>query len=922
MKWSSYYDIYTDEILDAVKHYAFENCIYDPIISSAFVNEKDWFGKIFNVSDIDSLLNNVIKEAMNKQNIISKVKEKGYDKFIITPDVFSESDVQTDYPYNNEYDMDRRQVLYMNKKLFEVIDRRDWKSIKFNFNNKTYIFFNSEKQGTMIDGSKSDLEIIDFKEYSFIDEDPNVADFWDKTNKLLLKFTENRKLFVNDEVADEDNVLVGVTHPYMLYDYHKDFNGEEIKEDPRLKLYGLKSFNKDMTITEKPIVIDDRDKLMIHNRNIIYASTGIVIYKDKSFIIENFKNPVNKTIIERYDKHTVYVHKDDNIDKIILFLHPIGISNPMYRIDEMYDHIKVHSNKAFMLLKKLVKPTNILVETLIKNSHITIKELIEFGYKYDKDVLKIIQRSIPTYISLNKTYVSVKTELFGTRFYRPKIVIQVPNRINGFPQLIINNRFVSHDYKIIKNRGVDWLVLDANRVFNLPIVDININNLNHIKNNVINTIEVAFITKSYYDEEFTDIRPKRVLASNKIHKRIFVMDSYKGFEDSALFINGRLTYSKFINDKDYTLNYGVHRVPILKNMMNETIDEYYLPNNTKTSADVLGFTRENKSINILSNYYSGQQFYLDITKERNITRSLMMLNLGHNSKMDYQIFNNIENRNEHGYVTKNKLPKFKNKIAKNKTIFFDYDGLVIKPNILTEDYVDIAVGYTQYKYMSINPNINTVTGSGFINRNNDAFCLHYINLNQINEETGLDLNIDESRISKINSGSFNENAMKIEDVNRLFSYYSKKSEIRPIETYTNDYVNLRNMKIYFSYWYAHLGETKLNTTTEYRSMINSNPGLFQSNTNPVEDKLRAYFPLNEEWSDVNLYDVDLSSYMFHNIDLSSITDTTGYIIDDLSVDSSNKYNIELEERFKYSNSLSKNTIGLSTVFSTLKIPQK
>lgn len=903
MKWSKEYDIYFDEIKDNVYKYAYSNYIYDPIISQAVLPEDYWFPEILNVSDLDRLLHSGIKETLISMGLMDQIKKKGYDKFIVTPDVFSESDVQIDYPHGHVYDMDKRNVIYMNNKLFEIIDNNSLHSIKLNYNNKTYIFYKSGTEDGMLDGINSKLELITFQEYSFIDEDPNVEDYWDKESRLVLKFSKNRKLYINDENPEENYVSVGIMHPYLLYNYHEDFNdGEELEENPRLKLYGLKSFNKDMQITEKQY-LDDKSKFLIHNTDVIFSSTAVVIYKDKSFIIENFKFPYNEHIIERYDKHTIEIKKDDNIDKIIIFLHPVSNIDPKYKVDTIYNRVQEYSSKAYMLLKKYNKKTNDLLDMLEIEKNVTIEDLIEFGYKYDRDVLKIIQASIPMYINipLNRQFVYAEDSLFDKNFLKTKIIIKVQNRIKGFPQLIINSRFVSVDYKIIKRNGFDYIILDPIRTFNINPNDINKNFLNDYINKNIKLVEVCFITDSYYTENSR--RPFRVLSDPRINKRIHSINTFVGENPSLLFCNGRLSYSEFINDPNYKLNYGLHRVPILNNIFNKDINEFYnYKMNAPFGAKDVGYTKDNKTINILDRDKNHGLFLLDITKEGNLNRTSMVLNLGKGSYYGYKIFDNIKVVNEEGYVNKIEQSRIDEYIAPNQTVFFDYDGLVIKPEILSEHYIDTNyVGL--YNHTSIMPNINTTTGEGFENRNGDTFCVHFINLEPVNDKYGLDLRIDESRIDKhFNSGSYNENVMKDPEIIRLFSYYPKEANKTPISTYANDYEALMNMKNYVSFWYAFNNDNKLNNKQEYLDLVLKRNTLFNSNGTPIEDKLYTYFKREEHFNNKDsLFGLEIQIDIINNL----FKDSSEYFSNKETIDLNN-VNYTIEDNAKYSDYINVN----------------
>ncbi|MGL5315614.1 MAG: hypothetical protein ACRC92_20335 [Peptostreptococcaceae bacterium] len=919
MKWHPMLNAYQSEIIEQIKQYAYENAIYEPIITKATLPEDHWFGNTFDVANMPTDLHDDILNYMARSGFLHKVRDAKYDEYVILPDIFSEKDTQLTYPEGpNIYDMDRRQIVYMNNKLFEIVDNRDLHSLKFNYNNKTYIFYNKLNKGDLFNGSH--LELIDFKEYSFIDEDPNVEPFWNKEDKLLLKFTENNKLFVNDEVPNEAFVNVGMVHPYLMFDYHTDFGNEIIKEDPRLKVGGLKTFSKDQFVMERNIP-HETGELMIHNRSVIFSTSAVIIYKDNSYKIESFKYPIYRSIIRRLDKHTVFIEKDDNIKTIILFLNPIGMTRPEFRVDDLYDRMTRYSSKAFMLLSKHTKNTSLLIEQITRFDDMTIEDFIDYGYRYDRDVLKIIQNAFPTFKSLDKLNdVFVSMTLMEEKFYYPRVIIRVENRLKLFPQIIINGRMISTGYKIKKNYGLDFIILDPIRVFGISkelVESKNVAEIERLIRGHINTVDVAFISSSYYDLDKRVKRATRHLSDSKLHKRIFSINNFYKVEDnvdsdSEVFLNGRMVYSKYNTNPEYLMNYGIHRVPIYKNVAEESILDYYDYMETTPTEVSMGYTGNNKSINLLSTVPNDNAFYLDVTKETSPNRNMMILNLPDGVKLQTHTFNNHSEQGADGITPKIPLPETPTIVNKNTTMFIDYDGLVYRAEILTERHID-PNSIVVYDYMYTTPNINSETGIGFNKRTNKKIGVNYINLGIRDLALGFDLNIDDSKIHPtMNMGSYNENCMKDELVSELFDYNPMTFTKIPIGTNASTFSTLLKMKVYMSFWFAHNNVTSLSGHTEYVTILNMYDNLFQSNGIPVKVEIDKIYELDQTFDSTTcLYDIDVSVDLVRQMYADMSIGDSHSIMNELIITDKN-FSFEVSDKHLMG-SLLNNNLSLSAV---------
>ena len=197
MKLGDNLRIYRDIIFDNVFRYAYENSISKPMLTTV---NAEWVGTIFDVANIENDLHWDIRDDLKKLDLYDEILEY-CDKYVILPDVFSMNPIPITYE-RNEYDMDRRNIVIINNKLFELYDINK-NTIKYNHNGKLYYFFKEAEMEGFFDGivenNHNFVSSMYINEYGWASDKihPSWIEKY-KDDKLL-------KIFINkDNKASED----------------------------------------------------------------------------------------------------------------------------------------------------------------------------------------------------------------------------------------------------------------------------------------------------------------------------------------------------------------------------------------------------------------------------------------------------------------------------------------------------------------------------------------------------------------------------------------------------------------------------------------------------------------------------------------------------------------------------------------------
>lgn len=453
---------YIPEIRDAILDYAYANYHVEPIIEQ--IDIDDWVGEIFEVSNIDEELHEDLIEDLKELDLYNKIKST-CDKFVILPDVWSESPIPItgpEYP-RNQYDTDRRNVVIINDKVFELKDLK-MQSIWYAHNKLLYCFYNDAKSGGIFNtppGKKPSMSTIWIYEHGFmVDNVKGNEDKWQiPKGDEWWKFCIDEDNRITEE--DVDRVGIAINSNYIEFDYTNTV-------DPRIEVHipGMDSnTSKDVWIRPKWYNMEDENRVYIHNKHVLFSNTAIVIYKDNSYNIENTYSVETDEILTKIDKHTIRLEKDDNIAKIIVFVRPYD-PDKYPPVDSLYYKATDENMYSAVKLKSYKKYTNDLYMAMTTHVGLDMDWLIKWGYKYDLDVLKVIQNFFKTLHVLNPL-TGMVVDYSDPSYQKPKIHVQVRNKLQLYPLLFINHKLYMADYKILKRDDADIIVLDPEQMFKL-----------------------------------------------------------------------------------------------------------------------------------------------------------------------------------------------------------------------------------------------------------------------------------------------------------------------------------------------------------------------------------------------------------------------------------------------------------------------
>lgn len=450
---------YESELKEWVYQYAYENYWSPPLIEKL---ECEWHGEVFDVADIDHNLHHDVWQDLKTLDILKYIR-KYCDKFVILPDVFSQKPTPLTIE-RNEFDMDRQNIVFINGKIWEVEIKKIERHYVYNHNRHTYIFFDSKTGGSLYiapKGQTPKMQVITVFTNAYIMEDVQGTEkWWDMTDNWFgFELTGDDKFAVNHNDA---KVGIYINAPYMEFDYDK-----EITDQQEPIIHGLMSQSKDQWIRPKWYNMLENQSF-IHNENLLFTNTALVIYKDGSYLIENlYINDTGKHV-EKIDKHTIKVFHDpdDNISKIIFFLRPYS-QVKWTKPDSLYYTAVEENPYAAVYLKKYRKYTNSLLNYMNWNMNKSIEDMIAWGYKYDRDILVTIQNYFPKILRLNKFDMKVSQYWNNERFYKPKFIITFENKLQAYPLLFIDHKLYMADYRRCKGDDTDTIILDPEQFWRL-----------------------------------------------------------------------------------------------------------------------------------------------------------------------------------------------------------------------------------------------------------------------------------------------------------------------------------------------------------------------------------------------------------------------------------------------------------------------
>lgn len=397
-------EAYSQLMKDNIFYYAYENHLPKPVLNEA---NPSWVGEVFEVANIDTELHLDLIEDLKAIGIYDLIK-RDCDKFVILPDVFSLYPIPhrkyTDLAVpRNQYDTDRKNIVIINGKLFELNRELADAEYYYNHNGKFYYFYkNDTNMMKLFDpanignntiksitikttGALSDK--VNYRIWSYVsDPESGFALYLDKDNKWI-KDTDalaNRK----------DAACVYINLPYVSLDY------DTINSRPEADIPGLINISPDFGLRPKWFNYDF-DRFFLQNPDVIYSSSAIVLMRDGTYVVENLYLNSKGKYVERIDKHTVKFVKDPNIKEVIMFAMPY--KKPSFVVPDTAYYKAIKKNPLVAEFTSKYKcNTSKLYDLMIKKPCIEVEELIEYGYKYDVDVLKVIQNTFPRLTSISK----------------------------------------------------------------------------------------------------------------------------------------------------------------------------------------------------------------------------------------------------------------------------------------------------------------------------------------------------------------------------------------------------------------------------------------------------------------------------------------------------------------------------------------
>lgn len=525
---------YHTQVYDKICAYAFENHEEIPLIKEV---PLDWEGQIFEVSDIETELHKDLIEDLKALNMLDDIKANT-DKFVILPDVFSTRQLAFDMRVRQQFDTDRRNVLRINGRVLNII-MANMTHYVYNHNGYTYTFYkDSESQGIFNNG-RGKLTMLSLRSTDVIlKPDYNQAVTIVDSKRYWLPLTLDYKVLQTADGTPRVDLIIN-------RDFFRFTIEETVSEDPFEELPGNKSVEWHDAWTSPKMRTFTLEGNYIHNPNVILSTTALVLYKDGTWKQEILSMSGPGEHLEKIDKHTVKVNDTTNVKEFIVF-YIDHRREDFSMVDSVYYKCLDVNPRAFLELKGSQKNTNEL-HSFIKNRRPSLKELIDYGYKYDADVLKVVDDFFRTRWSIEVETCKWTHKMCNGEFtYEPKLEIKAINRLRLRPIVFINGRIFDVPFNIRQIDDLDYIYLDYGALCDF----IGVNKLStrgtkkEVENAVIaqfngllEAIDVVFVQFNKLVREYTSA----VLYKSK------VMDNFMWEEFGGRKIRGRFYGDLFVN---------------------------------------------------------------------------------------------------------------------------------------------------------------------------------------------------------------------------------------------------------------------------------------------------------------------------------------------------------------------------------------
>lgn len=759
---NKYIKKYYQQLVSLIYQYAYENAESEPLIERKKIT--NWKNTIYSTANMENDLHKDIIEDLKETGMYYTVKAK-YDSYVILPDIFSVRDYPL-YRKRNEFDSGLRNIIMINGDILEL-RQTYYGHAYYNHNGKYYYWFNYDELGDMFTKG-NDLEMVIVSDLGYIYD--KMAWNWWEDKRLHLNIGPDGRVIriitgtlgagklghtaiLGASPTAIDYIGISFMAPFIEFKY-----GELVDPEIYINVPGLMSFTEDGWVMEHLYGFDD-NTIYIHNDDVLFTNTAIIIFKDGTWVVDNFQ--YGGKYVNKIDKHTVTMEKfegHENIDRIYVFTKPFEY-NKYIRVDSIYKKCMKRNPKAFLGMKPFRKTTTQLC-SMMENKDMSLDELIEYGYKYDLDVLKVIQNFFRLVHDIDLKSVEILKEFEGNKFYSPKWKLYAFNRMDMFPVLFINNKMISSDIKVLKHGDADIILFDPLEIIREYVKEFNYNDMKwytkktdiewnkEIFNKYVEDIKVVFVPCRKLDNGvFQDPR----LYRSPIYRNQLIYDRYNSNNSdsnnyvSSMFVNGRLNNETFIYDEN---NVAVSK-DLLRSL--DGIERFDYDENKVTFENTLKPNKSNiyhpnftLSDGTYSIYENEMDLSLLINRMDEELEGITRVYLG-NKRFTSRYNNEMNNLQEvEGF-----------KLKEYSTVVFDKYGY------LANDLVDVLSG----SYINLTNMYNYEHNDELTD---DVVC-HAFSLTLENPITGLNIEIDESRIDKtFNAGSFNDNCMKSESIRGLF----------------------------------------------------------------------------------------------------------------------------------------------------------
>lgn len=539
---------YFPQIYSKICAYAVENR-NEPVLINRYT--IDWKGDIFDTANIETELHKDLIEDLKNFNLYDDIVANT-DKFVILPDIFSSRPLPINMRVTERYDENKKRIVIINNILFSVVEQ-NMTHYSYNHNGYYYYFYKDAESQNMFSLGNS-IEVIGLRD-SFFDLEPDIS-----TTPIIDDNSYWLPLDINVDIPTGINIPrvdIIINRPYFKYKIKAKTNEGKYEELP-----GIKSVSNDAWTSPKMLSILLKGDY-IHNPNAIMSSSAIIKFKDNTWIHEKLDINQAGTYLEKIDKHSIKVLNTTNVDEIIIFYTNHTREN-YSMVDSVYYKCIDTNPYYYTKLKGSQKDTTRLYEYIYETKP-TVPELIEYGYKYDADILKIIQDFFRMKYSINFDEIKLTYETKGEDItYEPKLEVPVVNMLKLHPIVFINGKLFYYPNYIRKVDDVDYIYINVRDLLNFLNISIpkltftsskvkTIENVTMLLKDKIDAIDIVFTQNYKLIDKYTTPVIYREPLTNYLICDEYGETKHKGRFTGLMFANGYYTPETFEINSDKTL---------------------------------------------------------------------------------------------------------------------------------------------------------------------------------------------------------------------------------------------------------------------------------------------------------------------------------------------------------------------------------